>query len=296
MPMDNAGAERDTWAEWVLSRSHGGDADQRQRQLDYLRPVRDRVLRNAALTDGDVLLDVGTGDGLIGFGALPLVGSGGVILSDISPALLDACRSTAEELGVADRVRFVEASAVDLSEVVDASVDAVTTRSVLIYVDDKATAFQEFHRVLRPSGRLSIFEPINNYFPWDSTDYCGYDATPVRDLVEKIWAYEGWGGEEDAVDPMMNFDERDLVLHAEDAGFSEIHVELVVDVEPGSWFGGWDALLAVAPNPNAHTAGESIAGALTPEEALRFESHLRPLADAERSINRSAMAYLWAVK
>jgi SAM-dependent methyltransferase len=41
----------------------------------------------------------------------------------------------------------------------------VTTRSVLIYVQHKDAAFREFHRVLRPGGRVSIFEPINNYFP-----------------------------------------------------------------------------------------------------------------------------------
>jgi ubiquinone/menaquinone biosynthesis C-methylase UbiE len=42
-------------------------------------------------------------------------------------------------------------------------VDAVTTRSVLIYVKDKRRASEEFHRVLKPGGRLSIFEPINSF-------------------------------------------------------------------------------------------------------------------------------------
>jgi SAM-dependent methyltransferase len=223
-----------------------------------------------------------------------LVGSGRVIFSDISPALLDACRTAAAELGV--RGEFVEATADDLAPIPDASVDVVTTRSVLIYVDDKAASFREFHRVLRPGGRVSIFEPINNYFPWDSTDFWGHDATRVRDLVEKIWAFEGWGEENDTSDPMMNFDESDLVRHADDAGFAEVHAELVVDVEPSSWFGDWGSMLDVAPNPNARTMRESIDGALTPDERARFEAHLRPLADAGRARNRSAFAYLWARK
>jgi arsenite methyltransferase len=67
----------------------------------------------------------------------------------------------------------------------------VTTRSVLIDAQHKGAAFREFHRVLRPGGRVSIFEPINNCFPDDMDDFSGFDAHPVRDLVEKIWVSEG---------------------------------------------------------------------------------------------------------
>lgn len=42
----------------------------------------------------------------------------------------------------------------------DNSVDVVTVRSVLIYVQEKQNAFREFHRVLKPEGRLSIFQAL----------------------------------------------------------------------------------------------------------------------------------------
>ena len=58
--MGDAGTERDKWAEWVLSRSHGGDAGQKQRWLDFLRPIRDRVLTHAELVDGG---ELGADDG-----------------------------------------------------------------------------------------------------------------------------------------------------------------------------------------------------------------------------------------
>jgi len=256
-----------------------------------------RVLANARVRSGNVVLDVGAGDGLIAFGAMPLAGgSGRVVFSDVSQDLLAHCRAAAEGMGVADRAQFVLASADDLSPIADASTDVVTTRSVLIYVQAKDRAFREFHRVLCRGGRVSIFEPINNSFPDDVDDFWGFDAQPVRDLVEKIWAYEGWQESNYEHDPMMNFGERDLLLQAEDAGFTEVHVELVVDVEPGTWVEDWDRLLGTAPNPNAHTVGEAISGALTPHEAERFEAHLRPLVDAGRGVKRAAFAYLWAVK
>jgi arsenite methyltransferase len=287
----------DKWAAWLLERRDGGDQQQRAKALEHLLPIRDRVLDNAGIKAGETVLDVGGGDGLVAFGALDRVGaSGAVTLSDVSADLVAHATGVADELGVRDRMSFVVTRAEDLEAIADSSVDVVTTRSVLIYVDDKAAAFRAFHRVLRPSGRFSIFEPINNYFPWDPTEFWGFDTTPVADLVEKVWAYEGWGPELDAADPMMNFSERDLVRLAEETGFSDIHAELRIDVEPGSWVLDWDRLMGTTPNPNALSVGESIHGALTEAEVARLESHLRPLVDKGDGVIRSAFAYVWGSK
>src|SRR5947207_8645204 len=134
----------------------------RRRMREDLVPVREKVLDRAGLAEGETLLDVGCGEGLIGFGALER-GAGHVVFSDISDDLLDFCRGTARELNVLDRCSFVKAAAEDLREIEDASVDVVTTRSVLIYIADKRAAFAEFGRVLRPGGRISLFEPINRF-------------------------------------------------------------------------------------------------------------------------------------
>ncbi len=293
--MDDGGAT-DKWAAWLLHRRDGDDAEQREKALEHLLPIRQRVLDNARISPGDTVLDVGAGDGLIAFGALDRVGvKGRVILSDLSSDLVAHARGMAAEVGADERMSFVEAPAEDLSAIPDSSVDVVTTRSVLIYVDDKAAAFREFHRVLRPGGRTSIFEPINNYFP-DSDEFWGFDASPVHDLVAKVWEYEGWVESAYPDDPMMNFSDKDLIRCAEDAGFGEVHAELLVDVEPGSWVVDWERLLNTSPNPNAHTAGEALRGALTAEEFARFEAHLRPLVDSGQGTIRSAFAYVTAVK
>ncbi|MGZ4148916.1 MAG: class I SAM-dependent methyltransferase [Actinomycetota bacterium] len=281
----------------MLHRRDGGDPEQRRKALEHLVPIREAVLDHARIVPGDTLLDVGAGDGLIAFAALDRVGAGGrVVMSDLSSDLLAHARETAEDLGVADGMSFVEARAEDLGAVPEASADVVTVRSVLFYVNDKASAFRAFHRVLKAGGRLSIFEPINNYFPDSTDEFWGFDARPVSDLVAKVWEYEGWVESSYADDPMMNFTEKDLLRLAEAAGFREVHVDLRVDVEPGTWVVDWERLLNTSPNPHAHTAGEALRGALSEEEFARFEEHLRPLADSGRGVLRSAFAYLSAVK
>ena len=221
-----AGADR--WHRWLLEGRFGGDAAAREKDLaEFLYPVRDAVLDRARLAPGQTLLDVGTGDGLIAFGALERLGpSGRVIFSDISQGLLDLCRAAASAEGVLDRCRFALAPADHLAAVADASVDAVTTRSVLIYVKDKARAMREFFRVLRPGGRASLFEPINVLMSAADPDlFLGYDVTPVRALAARVQALYA-SIQPPGVDPMVDFDDRDLVRHAHDAGFSEISLEM----------------------------------------------------------------------
>ena len=291
---------QDQWARWLLHRRHGGDPEQQKALFDDLYPVRDRILRNARLAEGDTLLDVGTGDGLIAFGALAQPGAPGrVIFSDISLDLLEHSRVIARQMRVLDQSRFLLTSA-DSIALQDASVDAITTRSVLIYVKAKQQAFHEFFRVLKPGGRLSIFEPINRYFGYPLPDdkFIGYDVTPVIDIARKIKSvYERI---QPPTDPMLDFDERDLLAFAQAAGFREVHLELQVSIKPGTWHRGaqrrWDACLHASGNPRIPTLQEAMQQSLTPEEIDQFVAHLRPLVEHGEGILQEAVAYLWAIK
>lgn len=292
-------AEPDRWSRWLLERRDAGDAGRRSLILAQLGPVRDRVLTGAEPLDGATLLDVGTGDGLIGLEALDRVGPRGtVIFSDVSPALLDRAREAVAARGMLERARFVAARAENLAPIADGSVDAVTTRSVLIYVTDKAGAFAAMHRVLAPGGRLSAFEPINRLTSPEPPDrFWGYDVGPVRDLADKVRAsYRDL--EDPGVAAMTDFDDRDLVALAEDAGFARIHLESHIDIEPSPLTRATsvDLLLDTAPNPLAPTVRESVAAALTDPERERFVAHLALAIAAGDPIRRSALAYLAATK
>lgn len=293
-------AERDVWARWLLERRFAGQVADRDRWLGFLGPIRDRVLDRAALRPDDVVLDVGAGDGLVAFEALTRLGpDGSVVISDISEDLLAECRSVAASLGVADRCAFVEAAAEDLAGVDDGSVDVVTTRSVLIYVRDKPAAFAAFFRVLRPGGRISLYEPVNSYFgvrPPPGRWWGGYDVEAVGELAERVQAvYQNAQPVERS--PMMDFDDRDLVRLAEQAGFDPVGLELRVEVARGdSLLRTWEEFLHAAPNPRAPTLAEAVATALSPDEADRFLAHLRDQVESGGGVRRLAHAYLSATK
>jgi arsenite methyltransferase len=288
----------DRWHRWLLEVRFGGDAAAREKDLaGFLYPVRDEVLDRARLTPGQTLLDVGTGDGLIAFGALERLGpSGRVIFSDISQDLIDHCRAAASAEGVLDRCRFVPAPADQLAAVADASADAVTTRSVLIYVKDKARAMREFFRVLRPGGRASLFEPVNALMSAADPDlFYGYDVTPVKALAARVQAlYESI--QPPGADPMVDFDDRDLVRHAQDAGFSEISLELRVSVKNRKDPVPWERFLRMSGNPLQPTFQEALQQALSAQEADELARHLRPLVESGTGLERTALAYLTATK
>ena len=268
-----------------------------QRALEeFLYPVRDKILDRANLQEDETLLDVGCGDGLVAFGALARSETGRVLFSDISQELLDHAAGLAEQMNVAERCDFVLASADDLAGLGDASVDVVTTRSVLIYVPDKARAFQEFYRVLRRNGRISLFEPINSFgYPSPRHIFSGCDVTPIMAITDKIKAvFEAL--QPSKTDTMLNFDERDLFFWAEAAGFSEINLELVLELRPFPDFVTWDSIKQGAANPRVPSVAEVMNDVLSNSEKKKLDAHMRSQVEAGKGKRRSALAYLWATK
>jgi arsenite methyltransferase len=202
----------------VRTRFAGWSEAEVREALAELGRKRDRILAAAEIGPGEMVADVGAGTGLLTLGAVEHVGpEGEVIALDVSADALDELRAHT----TAPNISYVLASA-DVLPLVDQSVDAVVTRSVLIYVEEKAAAAQEFFRVLRPGGRVSLFEPINvhNLRLSEAVDF-----TPLGDLGERLRAWnEAFYSNRD--DPMLDFDQSDLERFFAEAGFVDVRVDV----------------------------------------------------------------------
>jgi ubiquinone/menaquinone biosynthesis C-methylase UbiE len=108
-----------------------------------------------AVREGDHVLDLGSGSGTDALICARLVGpKGRVTALDMTPDMRAKLVAAAATAGFANvEVLAGEAESIPLP---DGSVDAVTTNGVLNLVPDKARAFAEIFRVLRPGGRLQI--------------------------------------------------------------------------------------------------------------------------------------------
>lgn len=113
----------------------------------------------AALRPGEVVLDLGSGGGFDCFLAGPKVGeTGRVIGVDMTPEMLAKARRNVahyrKSTGL-DNVEF-RLGEIEHLPVADASVDVVISNCVLNLVPDKAQAWREIARVLRPGGRVAV--------------------------------------------------------------------------------------------------------------------------------------------
>src|SRR5271169_5129806 len=111
------------------------------------------LLRAASLAPGLRVLDVATGTGLSAEAALAAVGpTGHVTAADLSPAMAEKAR---ERLGKAPNVSVSveDGQALSFS---GGSFDAVLCNLGLMFFPNPVRGLSEFHRVLRPGGRVAV--------------------------------------------------------------------------------------------------------------------------------------------
>ena len=294
----------DVWSQWLLHRRHGGDAEYEQAMRAMVERYVERVLDGARLEAGQTIADVGAGEGLLALRAIERVGGAlRVWLTDVSEPMLRHARAQALEHGVADRCTFVRAAADRLEGIDDASLDGVLTRSVLAYVHDKIGALREFHRVLRPGGRISLAEPV---FQDEAVA-----AQAIRTVIESKppaavsplmpllhrWKAAQFPDTEEKIraSAIASYSERDLVRFAQNAGFAEVHLELHIDSFP-SIVRSWEVFVNSSPHPLAPPLSVIMAEQFTAAERELFERSMRPVIEDPSAVSVDRMVYLTAHK
>lgn len=153
------------------------DLNNRLHSLGRDRAWRRFAVRQAGVKHDDVVVDVacGTGDLTQEFARTP---SAAVVGIDFTRQMLDVAERKRASLParIAGKITYMEGDAQSLP-LADGVCDVVSIAFGIRNLADPALALREFHRVLRPGGRLIVLEfdrPASAPARWLTDFYCGW--------------------------------------------------------------------------------------------------------------------------
>jgi ubiquinone/menaquinone biosynthesis C-methylase UbiE len=175
VPVPTIGGEE---SDYIWGR--GGDEVERLiEQGRFLGELTEHFLLRAGIERGMRVLDVGCGAGDVSFLAARLVGPEGTVIGvDNSSEAIGAARERARQAGLAN-VEFIAHDAADLS--LDAPVDALLGRLVLIFFKDPAAVLRRIFANVRPGGIVAFQEWHVNI---DSEPRCELFHTAIERMTQ----------------------------------------------------------------------------------------------------------------
>lgn len=114
---------------------------------------------HAEISEGDTVIDLGSGAGNDAFVARSIVGEAGKVLGlDFAGAMLTKAKKNAASLGFSN-VDFVKGDIEEMPFENDLA-DVMVSNCVLNLVPDKKKAFSEMHRVIKPGGHFCVSDIV----------------------------------------------------------------------------------------------------------------------------------------
>ena len=201
-------------AGWQVERS-ASEAYERYLVPPIFASWADRLIEAGEIHEGDRVLDVACGTGIVARRAASRVDTSGSIVGlDINEGMLAVAEETAVD--VQPSIEWRQADATDLP-FPDEQFDVVCCQQALQFLDDPVAAVGEMRRVLTPGGRvaLSVWRPLD------------YQPAYVV-LADALERYVGDEAGEMMRSPFPAWDGEHLRTLVQDSGFDELSVTIEI--------------------------------------------------------------------
>jgi SAM-dependent methyltransferase len=243
-----------TQEQWQLERA-SAEAYERYAVESWSRPLAERLVALAAPREGERVLDVACGTGIVARVAAQAVGPQGTVAGvDLNEGMLAVAR--AQDPAIDWRQGDVEAL-----PVADGAFDVVACQQGLQFFPRRGPALAEMRRALAPGGRLalSVMRPIAHNRGWGA-------------LAEALARHAGAEAGAMMRAPFPEWDAAELRELVTSAGFDDVRVLIVV-------------ASARYPSPGELVRWEAAASPLAgPLSALSRETHAALVDDVAAAL------------
>ena len=207
-------SDLDSPAGWQLEQN-ASEAYEQYLVPPMFAPWADRLIETIGIDEGDTVLDVACGTGIVARRAVRRVGNDGAVVGlDINEGMLAVAERAA--VGLQPPVEWRQGDATDLPFSAD-RFDVVCCQQALQFFDDPVAVLAEIHRVLAPGGQaaLGVWRPLE-YHP-------GYVV-----LAEALERHIGDEAGTMMRSPFPAWDGSDLDEFVQEAGFDETSVTIEI--------------------------------------------------------------------